>query len=65
MIFISLFMKNAQCLASFISYTLTFLPKNKRQTTFLKFLSTIILSLKGEFKDIKGLRLQFKGRFNR
>ena len=61
----SLFFKNSKILASLISYQLSFLPKNKRQTAFLKYISKIIFNFKGEFKDILGLKLKFKGRFNK
>lgn len=61
----SLFFKNPTLLAYFISYQFTFLPKNKRQTSFAKYISKILFNFKGEFSDIKGLKLQFKGRFNK
>jgi len=61
----SLYFKNVKLLAHLISYQLTFLPKNKRQTSFLKYLSKIIFNFKGEFKEIIGLKIQFKGRFNK
>ena len=61
----SLYFKNVKLLTHLISYQLTFLPKNKRQTSFLKYLSKIIFNFKGEFKEIIGLKIQFKGRFNK
>ena len=61
----SLFFKNPTLLAYFISYQFTFLPKNKRQTSFAKYVSKILFNFKGEFNDIQGLKLQFKGRFNK
>lgn len=61
----SLFFKNPTILAYFISYQFTFLPKNKRQTSFAKYISKILFNFKGEFTDIQGLKLQFKGRFNK
>ena len=61
----SLFFKNPTILAYFISYQFTFLPKNKRQTSFAKYVSKILFNFKGEFNDIQGLKLQFKGRFNK
>jgi len=61
----SLFFKNPTILAYFISYQFTFLPKNKRQTSFAKYISKILFNFKGEFNDIQGLKLQFKGRFNK
>lgn len=62
---ISMFMKNTDLLAKFISYQLSLLPKNRRQTTFLKFISKIVLNFKGERKEIVGFKMRFKGRFNR
>ena len=64
-IYISLFFKNTEFLSKFISYQLTLLPKNKRQTSFIKMLSKILFNFKGSYKEIVGLRLSFKGRFNR
>jgi hypothetical protein len=58
-------LKNAELLSSFIGYQMSFLPKNRRQTAFLKFISRVLFNFKGEQRDIVGLRLRFKGRFNR
>jgi hypothetical protein len=60
-----MFFKNPFFLANFITYQLTFLPKNKIQTSFLKFLTRVIFNFKGERKEIISLKLQFKGRFNK
>jgi hypothetical protein len=58
-------MKNASLLSSFIAYYLTFLPKNKSQKRFLKFISKIIMNFKGERKEIIGLKIKLKGRIDR
>lgn len=62
---ISMFLKNTDLLARFISYQISFLPKNKKQTAFLKFLTKVVFNFKGERKEIVGFKMRFKGRFNR
>jgi hypothetical protein len=60
-----MFLKNVEFLSNFISYQISVLPKRTRQTSFLKFLSKIILNFKGARPEILGFRMVFKGRFNK
>jgi hypothetical protein len=41
------------------------LPKNARQIPFIRLLLRIISRISGSFEEIKGIRVQFKGRFDK
>jgi hypothetical protein len=63
--YLSLFYKNINFLANFIGYQMTLLPKNRTQTYFLKYVVKTIFTWKGQYPEILGLKIQFKGRFNK
>jgi|TARA_Y100001934_G_C12382887_1_gene793609 hypothetical protein len=41
------------------------MSKTKRQIPFIRFLMRLITNLAGSVVRVKGLRIQFKGRFDR
>jgi len=63
--FISVFLKNPKFLANFIAFQISKLPKNRKQTSFIRFLIKVIKISASHHKDIIALRIQFKGRVNR
>jgi len=52
-------------LLRFINFQTKNIGKTKRQIPFLRFLMRILSNLAGGLIKIKGLRIQFKGRFDR
>lgn len=62
---ISVFMKNSQFLADFISTQISILPKKYRQTFFFKFIGKILSNIKADHNEMLGFRLKFTGRFNK
>jgi hypothetical protein len=63
--FIALFLKKPAFLAKFIAFQISVLPKNRRETSFVRFLIKVVKTLAAEREEILGLRLKFKGRVNR
>jgi len=63
--FIALFFKKPAFLAKFIAFQISVLPKNRRETSFVRFLIKVVKTLAAEREEILGLRLKFKGRVNR
>lgn len=62
---ISMYFKNPGFLAKFISFLLAKLPRNRKETTFIRFLIKVIKTFGAERKEILGVRIKFKGRVNR
>lgn len=63
--FISLFLKKPAFLAKFIAFQISVLPKNRKETNFIRFLIKVIKTFAAERAEIWGLRIKFKGRVNR
>lgn len=63
--FIALFLKKPAFLAKFIAFQLNVLPKNRKETTFIRFIIKLVKTFAAEREEIWGLRLKFKGRVNR
>ena len=63
--YISLFFKKPTFLANFLAFQLAKLPKNRKETKFIRFLIKAIKIFSGMHREIIALRLQFKGRINR
>lgn len=63
--FIALFLKKPAFLVKFIAFQLNVLPKNRKETTFIRFIIKLVKTFAAEREEIWGLRLKFKGRVNR
>jgi hypothetical protein len=63
--FISLFLKKATFLASFIAFQMEKLPRNRKETKFIRFIVKVVKIFAAQRKEMKGLRIKFKGRVNR
>ena len=65
LILIALLTRNFKVLLKFINYQTKNMSKTKRQIPFIRFLMRLITNLAGSVVRVKGLRIQFKGRFDR
>ena len=65
LVLIALITRNFKVLLKFINYQTQMLAKSKRQVPFIRLLIRLISNLGGSLVKIKGLRIQFKGRFDR
>lgn len=63
--FISIFFKKPSFLAKFMAFQLAKLPRNRKETNFIRFLIKVIKTFAAERKEILGIRIRFKGRVNR
>jgi len=63
--FISVFFKKPSFLAKFMAFQLSKLPRNRKETNFVRFLIKVIKTFAAERKEILGIRIRFKGRVNR
>ena len=63
--FIAVFFKNPSFLAKFMAFQLAKLPRNRKETNFVRFLIKVIKTFAAERKEILGVRIRFKGRVNR
>lgn len=59
------FLKKAAFLVSFFAFTLSKLPRNRKETNFLRFLMKLVKVFATQRKEILGVRLRFQGRVNR
>ncbi len=62
---ISMLFKKPSFIAKFVAFQLAKLPRNRKETSFIRFLIKVIRTLGAERKEIKGVRIKFKGRVNR
>lgn len=63
--FIGMFLKKPTFIARFIAFLIAELPKNRKETTFLRCVMKIVRIFSAERGEIVGLRIKFKGRVNR
>ena len=63
--FISLFFKNPTFLATFMGFQISKLPKNRKETKFLRFIIKLIRIFSSQKKEMIGVKIEFKGRINR
>jgi len=63
--FIGMFLKKPNFIAKFIAFQLAKLPRNRKETQFIKFIITVVKTFAAEREEITGLRIKFKGRVNR
>lgn len=62
---IAMLFKKPSFLAKFVAFQLAKLPKNRKETSFIRFLIKVIKTLGAERREILGVRIKFKGRVNR
>lgn len=63
--FFSRYLKKANFLASFFAFTISKLPRNRKETTFLRFLRKLLKVFGSQRKEMLGVRVRFQGRVNR
>jgi hypothetical protein len=63
--FVSVYLKKPQVLASLFASTLAHLPRNRKETQFLRFLMKLVKVFTAQRKERRGVRLRFQGRVNR
>jgi hypothetical protein len=63
--FFSIFLKRLTFLTNFLGFQLSELPKNRKETKFIRFLMKVIKMFAGQRSEISGLKIEFKGRVNR
>jgi hypothetical protein len=59
------YLKKAIFIAQFYAFTLQKLPRNRKETQFIRFLNKLIKVVSSQREERLGLRLQIKGRLNR
>ena len=60
-----MYLKKATFLVSFFSFVLAKLPRNRKETQFLRFLIKLVKIFSTHRKEMLGLRIRFQGRVNR
>ena len=63
--FISMLFKNLTFLLRFIAFLMSVLPRNRKETSFLKYTSKALKKFSAVRKEIEGLRFKYKGRVNK
>lgn len=63
--FFSLFFKNPTFLALFIGFQISKLPKNRKESSLIRFIIKVIRIFSSQRKEMIGLKIEFKGRINR
>lgn len=63
--FLSLYLKKAPFLARVLAHSLTTLPRNRKETLFLRFLRKLVKVFASQRPERLGIRLRVQGRVNR
>lgn len=63
--FFSMYLKKADFLANFFAFTLSKLPRDRKELKFVRFLIKILKTAASQNKSILGVRIRFQGRVNR
>jgi len=63
--FFSRYLKKADFLASFFAFTISKLPRNRKELKYVHFLIKLLKRFASRNKDILGIRIRFQGRLNR
>lgn len=63
--FFSRYLKKADFLASFFAFTISKLPRNRKELKYVHFLIKLLKMFASRNKDILGIRIRFQGRLNR
>lgn len=64
-IFFCIYLKKPTFIVSFFSFILAKLPRNRKETQFLRFLIKLVKIFSTQRKERLGLRIRFQGRINR
>jgi len=60
-----MFLKKATFMAKFIAFQIAKLPKNRKETSFIRFIIRVVKTFAAEREEILALRIKFRGRVNR
>lgn len=60
-----MYLKKASFIAQFLAFQLGKLPRNRKETSFIKFIIKVVKTFAAEREEILGLRIKFNGRVNR
>jgi hypothetical protein len=63
--FIGMFLKKPRFIAKFLAFQISKLPRNRKETSFIRFIIKVVKTFAAEREEILGLRIKFKGRVNR
>lgn len=63
--FIGMYLKKTKIIADFIAFQLGKLPRNRKETSFIRFIIKVVKTFAAEREEILGLRIKFSGRVNR
>lgn len=63
--FIGMFLKKPSFIAKFIAFQIARLPRNRKETSFIRFIIRVVKMFAAEREEILGLRIKFRGRVNR
>ena len=63
--YISFFLKKPTFLANFMGYQIAQLPRNRKETQFIRFLIKVIKIFGAQRREIIAVKVEFKGRVNR
>jgi hypothetical protein len=63
--FFSMYIKKAGFIANFFAYTRPKLPRNRKETTYVRFIIKLLKRFSGQRKERIGVRIRFQGRVNR
>jgi len=63
--FFSIYLKKADFLAAFFAFTISKLPRNRKELKYVQFLIKLLKMFASRNKTILGVRIRFQGRLNR
>ena len=63
--FFSFFLKKPTFLANFIGFQIAKLPRNRKETSLIRFIIKIIKIFGAQRREITAIKIEFKGRVNR
>lgn len=63
--FIGMYLKKTKIIADFIAFQIGKLPRNRKETSFIRFIIKVVKTFAAEREEILGLRIKFSGRVNR
>lgn len=58
-------LKKPTFITRFIAFLIAKLPRNRRETSFIRYLMRVLKIFSAEREEIESLRIKFKGRVNR
>jgi len=63
--FFSMYLKKANFIANFYAFTISKLPRTRKELKFVHFLIKLLKLFATQYKEITGVRIRFQGRLNR